>query len=82
MMGQHSRSEALFYYFRREDQVPETHRLRLMEKHINFAFAREPPPAPQTDDHAQIGIPFFEYLVFDNPNWDFQTFNGFSTECN
>jgi hypothetical protein len=26
MMGQHSRSEALFYYFRLEDQVPETHR--------------------------------------------------------
>ena len=25
MMGQHDRSEALFYYFRLEDQVPETH---------------------------------------------------------
>jgi hypothetical protein len=24
MMGQHDRSEALFYYFRMEDQVPET----------------------------------------------------------
>jgi hypothetical protein len=23
MMGQHSRSESLFYYFRLEDQVPE-----------------------------------------------------------
>jgi hypothetical protein len=41
MMGQHSRSEALFYYFRREDQVPETHLLRLIEKHISFAFVRE-----------------------------------------
>ena len=30
MMGQHSRSEALFYYFRLEDQVPETHLLRLI----------------------------------------------------
>jgi hypothetical protein len=29
MMGQHSHSEALFYYFRLEDQVPETHLLRL-----------------------------------------------------
>jgi hypothetical protein len=29
MMGQHDRSEALFYYFRLEDQVPETHLLRL-----------------------------------------------------
>ena len=25
MMGQHSRSESLFYYFRLEDQVPENH---------------------------------------------------------
>ena len=38
MMGQHDRSEALFYYFRLEDQVPETHLLRLIEKHISFAF--------------------------------------------
>src|SRR6202051_3714481 len=41
MMGQHDRSEALFYCFRREDQVPETHLLRLIEKHISFAFVRE-----------------------------------------
>ena len=40
MMGQHDRSEALFYYFRLEDQVPETHLLRLIEKHISFAFVR------------------------------------------
>jgi len=36
MMGQHDRSEALFYYFRLEDQVPETHLLRLIERHISF----------------------------------------------
>jgi hypothetical protein len=41
IMGQHSRSEALFYNFRLEDQVPETHLLRLIEKHISFAFVRE-----------------------------------------
>jgi transposase len=41
MMGQHDRSEALFYYFRLEDQVPETHLLRLIEKHISFACVRE-----------------------------------------
>ena len=41
MMGQHSRFEALFYYFRLEDQVPETHLLRLIEKHISLAFVRE-----------------------------------------
>jgi hypothetical protein len=41
MMGQHDRSEAEFYYFRLEDQVPETHLLRLIEKHISFTFVRE-----------------------------------------
>ena len=41
MMGQHDRSESLFYYFRLEDQVPETHLLRLIEKHISFEFVRE-----------------------------------------
>ena len=41
MMGQQDRSEALFYYFRLEDQVPENHLLRLIEKHISFGFVRE-----------------------------------------
>src|SRR6516162_7228949 len=41
MMGHHARSEALFYYFRLEDQVPETHLLRLIDKHISFDFVRE-----------------------------------------
>ena len=40
MMGQHARSEALFYYFRLEDQIPETHLLRLIDKHISFEFVR------------------------------------------
>jgi transposase len=40
MMGQHDRSEALFYYFRLADQVPENHLLRLIEKHISFEFVR------------------------------------------
>jgi hypothetical protein len=38
MMGHHARSEALFYYFRLEDQVPENHLLRLIDKHISFEF--------------------------------------------
>jgi feruloyl esterase len=38
----------------------------------------EPPPSPQTDDHAEIGIPFFEYFVFDDPSWDFRTFDWIS----
>lgn len=41
MMGHHSRREALFYYFRLEDQVPENHLLRLIDKHISFEFVRE-----------------------------------------
>jgi transposase len=41
MMGHHPRSEALFYYFRLEDQIPENHLLRLIDKHISFEFARE-----------------------------------------
>jgi transposase len=41
MMGQHDRPEALFYYFRLEDQVPESHLLRLIERHISFEFVRE-----------------------------------------
>ena len=41
MMGRQSRGEALFYYFRLEDQVPENHLLRLIDKHISFDFVRE-----------------------------------------
>src|SRR6202007_2491338 len=41
MMGQHSRSESLFYYFRIEDQVPENHLLRLLDRHICFDLVRE-----------------------------------------
>jgi hypothetical protein len=42
MMGHHARSEALFYYFRLEDQIPETHLLRLIDKHVRFEFVRSP----------------------------------------
>ena len=41
MMGQHARSESLFYYFRIEDQVPENHLLRLIDRHVSFDFVRE-----------------------------------------
>src|SRR5215468_7612941 len=41
MMGHQSRGEALFYYFRLEDQVPENHLLRLIDKHISFEFVRQ-----------------------------------------
>ena len=41
MTGHHARSESLFYYFRLEDQVPENHLLRLIDKHISFEFVRQ-----------------------------------------
>jgi transposase len=53
MMGQHDRSEALFYYFRLEDQVPENHLLRLIEKHIRFEFVRE----RLKDSYSETGRP-------------------------
>jgi hypothetical protein len=53
MMGQHDRSEALFYYFRLEDQVPETHLLRLIDKHIRFEFVRQ----QLKDSYSETGRP-------------------------
>jgi transposase len=41
MMGQHDRSESLFYYFRLEDHVPENHLLRLIDRHVSLDFIRE-----------------------------------------
>src|SRR6201990_3163338 len=53
MMGQHDRSEALFYYFRLEDHVPETHLLRLIDKHISFEFVRQ----QLKDSYSETGRP-------------------------
>ena len=53
MMGYHARSEALFYYFRLEDQVPENHLLRLIDKHISFEFVRE----QLKDSYSETGRP-------------------------
>jgi transposase len=52
MLGQHPRSESLFYYFRLEDQVPENHLLRLVDKHIDFCFVRE-----LKDSYSETGRP-------------------------
>ena len=41
MMGQQPRTESLFYYFRLEDQIPEDHLLRLMDRYVDFSFVRE-----------------------------------------
>ena len=49
MMGQHARSESLFYYFRIEDQVPENHLLRFLARHVSFDFVREKLKASYSD---------------------------------
>src|SRR5664279_3967742 len=41
MMGQHARSESLFYYFKLDDHVPPNHLLRLIDEHVSFVFVRE-----------------------------------------
>jgi transposase len=41
MMGQQPRTESLFYYFRLEDQIPERHLLRLIDRHVDLSFVRE-----------------------------------------
>jgi transposase len=40
MMGHQTRGEALYYYFRLEDQVPENHLLRLIDRHVDLDFIR------------------------------------------
>jgi transposase len=40
-MGQHARSESLFYYFKLNDYIPKNHLLRLIDEHVSFAFVRE-----------------------------------------
>jgi len=41
MMGQRSQKESLCYYFRLEDQIPETHLLRLIDRSVDFSFVRD-----------------------------------------
>ena len=41
MMGQQPRTESLFYYFRLEDQIPEEHLLRLIDRYVDLSFVRE-----------------------------------------
>ena len=49
MMGNHSRAESLFYYFRLEDQVPVNHLLRLIDRHVSFDFVRTKLKASYSD---------------------------------
>src|SRR3989442_5195085 len=40
-MGRQPQTESLFYYFRLEDQIPEDHLLRLLDRYVHFSFVRE-----------------------------------------
>jgi hypothetical protein len=53
MMGHHSRAESLFDYFRLEDQVPENHLLRLIDRQVNFEFIR----SKLKDSYSDTGRP-------------------------
>lgn len=53
MMGEHIRSESLFYYFRLEVHIPENHLLRLVDRHISFASVRK----KLKDSYSEIGRP-------------------------
>ena len=59
MMGHHARSESLFYYFRIEDQVPENHLLRLIDRHVSFQFVRD----ELRDSYSEAGRPSIDREV-------------------
>jgi transposase len=41
MMGQQTQNESLFYYFRLEEQIPEDHLLRPIDRHVDLSFVRD-----------------------------------------
>ncbi len=53
MMGQHIRSESLFYYFRLGDHVPENHLLRMIDRHVSLTFVRD----KLEDSYSETGRP-------------------------
>jgi len=61
MMGQRTRSESPFYFFRLEDHVPENHLLRLIDRHIRLAFVRET-VRPSIDPELLLRILLIGYL--------------------
>src|SRR6516162_3964179 len=53
MMGQQLRTDSLFYYFRLEDQIPEDHLLKRLDRFIDFGFVRE----RLRDTYSAVGRP-------------------------
>jgi transposase len=69
MMGQHRRTESLFYYFRLEEQIPTDHLLRIIDGHVDFSFVREllkdyysPTGRPSIDPEVLLRLLLVGYL--------------------
>ena len=69
MMGQQPRMESLFYYFRLEEQIPEDHRLRLIDRYVDFSFVRDrlkgfysPTGRPSIDPEVLLRLLLVGYL--------------------
>jgi len=69
MMGQQSRTEPLFYYFRLEEQIPTDHLLRMIDSHVDFTFVREqlkasysPTGRPSIDPEVLLRLLLVGYL--------------------
>lgn len=69
MMGQQPRTEPLFYYFRLEDQIPEDHLLRQIDRYVDFSFVRErlksfysPTGRPSIDPEVLLRLLLVGYL--------------------
>jgi transposase len=41
MRGQQTLTKSLFYYFLLEDQIPESHLLRLIDRQVDLSFVRD-----------------------------------------
>jgi len=61
--------ESLFYYFRLEDQIPEDHLLRLIDRYVDFRFVRErlknfysPTGRPSIDPEVLLRLLLVGYL--------------------
>ena len=74
MMGQHRRTESLFYYFRLEEQIPTDHLLRIIDGHVDFSFVREllkdyysPTGRPSIDPEVLLRLLLVGYLVGNVP---------------
>jgi transposase len=53
MMGQQPLTDSLFYYFRLEDQIPNDHLLKRLDRFIDFGFVRE----RLRDTYSAVGRP-------------------------